>query len=74
MDIGNSRSDWSSMGIMSDGKTYNIPAGLIFSYPCICKDGVINPVVGISMSKKSKKRIETTVKELQSEKNVVGIN
>merc|ERR1712038_1726614 len=69
--LGTPEGDWSSMGIMSDGKTYNIPAGLIFSYPCICKNGVINPVVGISMTKKSAERIKTTVEELQSEKSVV---
>lgn len=29
---------WVSMGVYSDG-SYEAPAGLIYSFPCTCKDG-----------------------------------
>jgi len=69
--LGTPEGDWSSMGIMSDGKTYNIPEGLIFSFPCICKNGVFHPVEGLSLSKSAAARFKTTLEELQKEKSQV---
>jgi len=69
--LGTPKGDWSSMGIMTDGKTYGIPAGLMFSFPCICKNGVVTPVLGLSISKKTKARIVKTTEELQHEKSLV---
>lgn len=69
--LGTPDGTWSSMGIMSDGKTYDIPAGLIFSFPCICSKGVITPVTGLTISKNAAARIKTTTEELVSEKKVV---
>jgi len=36
--LGNTQPDWLSMGVISDGQ-WNVPAGLVFSYPVYCKDG-----------------------------------
>jgi len=69
--LGTPEGDWSSMGIMTDGKTYDIPEGLIFSFPCICRGGVITPVQGLTINEKAAARIKITLEELQSEKSVV---
>merc|ERR1712100_124575 len=31
--------DWQSVAFKTDGKLYGVPAGLMFSFPCIYKDG-----------------------------------
>ena len=36
--LGTDEGDWVSMGIYSDG-SYDIQEGLIYSFPCTCKDG-----------------------------------
>merc|ERR1712141_957560 len=36
--------DWQSVAFKTDGNLYNVPAGLMFSFPCICKDGKYAPV------------------------------
>lgn len=39
--------EWASMAVISDGSCYDIPAGLVFSVPTICKDGEYTVVTGI---------------------------
>lgn len=70
--LGTPEGDWSSMGILSDGTMYDIPEGLVCSLPCICRDGEIHPVQGLTLDKTSKERIAITVKELQQEKATVS--
>ena len=41
--LGTPQPDWTSMGVVSDGE-HGIPAGLVFSYPVYCKDGVYSIV------------------------------
>ena len=41
--------DWISMGIPSDG-SYGIPEGVIYGYPCTCKNGQYEIVKGIDVS------------------------
>jgi malate/lactate dehydrogenase len=36
--LGTAEGDWVSMGVYSDG-SYGIEKGLIYSFPCVCKDG-----------------------------------
>jgi len=36
--LGSEQPDWLSMGVVSDGQ-WNVPAGLVFSYPVYCTDG-----------------------------------
>jgi len=70
--LGTPHGDWSSMGLITDGKIYNIPEGIVFSFPCICKNGIATPVSGITLSEKTTARINTTVGELQHEKSIVS--
>jgi len=35
------------MGVYSDGTNYDVPEGLYFSFPAICKDGEYEIVKGL---------------------------
>jgi len=69
--LGTPEGDWSSMGILTNGKFYNIPEGLVFSLPCVCKNGAITPVSKLSFDSKTLARIKVTTDELLKEKSLV---
>ena len=62
--------DWVTMGVPSDG-SYGIPEGVIFGYPVTCRGGQYQVVKGIELSEFSRKRIDTTLKELHEERDSV---
>lgn len=67
--VGTRPGEWVSMGVMSDG-SYNIPAGINFSFPVTCFNGEWNIVKGLDLSDPlSQKMIKATLEELHSEKN-----
>jgi len=66
--LGTPEGTWSSMGVVTDGNTYGIPEDLIFSFPCICKDGEWKIVDGLKHGEYSQDKINTTKEELVTEK------
>jgi len=63
---------WFSAAIPSDGNAYNIPAGLIFSFPLRSMgNGQYEIVKGLPISDYTKKKLDETIKELQEERDVV---
>ncbi|MGJ3494505.1 Malate dehydrogenase [Piscirickettsia salmonis] len=62
--------DWVSMGVVSDG-SYGTPKGLIYGFPCRCKNGDYEIVQGLKWSDFSKKRIEAVTQELLEERAAV---
>jgi len=66
--LGTQKGEWVSMGVYSDGKTYGVPEGLIFSFPCQCYNGQYHIVKGLPIDAASQKLIDATTKELQEEK------
>ena len=68
---GSKSDDWVSMGILSDG-SYNINKGLIFSYPVICTGGKYEIVQGLEINEFSRKKLDTTQKELQEERDAIA--
>jgi malate dehydrogenase len=63
---------WFSAAVPSDGNSYGVPAGLIFSFPIRSHgDGKYEIVQGVSLSAYAKKKIEETTKELLEEREVV---
>ena len=42
-------SEWQSVGLLTDGTQYNVPEGLIFSYPVTSSNGSFNIVQGLNM-------------------------
>jgi malate dehydrogenase len=59
------------MGVPADG-SYHIPAGLIAGYPCTCTRGEWSIVTGLELDAFARERIETSVRELQDERDAVS--
>jgi len=68
--LGSPADDWVSMGVLSDG-SYNIAKGLIYSFPCICKDGDWKIVQGLSINDFSRSKMTATEQELIEERDAV---
>lgn len=68
--FGTKKNDWTSMSILSDG-SYDIPEGVIYSYPVICENGTFKIVQGLEISEFSRKRMQTTYKELVEERETI---
>lgn len=69
--LGTPAGDWVSMGIPSDG-SYDIASGVIYSYPCVCKEGKYEIVQGLPISDFSRQKMDETAKELNEEKAAVA--
>lgn len=63
--------DWVSMGVPSDG-SYDVPEGLISSFPCVVRDGSWEIVRGLEIDDYSRAKIDASVAELQSERDSVA--
>ena len=63
--------DWVSMGIPSDG-SYDVPEGIISSFPCTCKGGEYSIVQGLDISDFSRGRIDASTAELVTERDTVS--
>ena len=68
--LGTTTDDWVSMGVYSDG-SYGITEGLIYSFPCVCKDGDWKIVSNLEINEFSRKKMTTTEKELIEERDAV---
>ncbi|MDO4918833.1 malate dehydrogenase [Kocuria sp.] len=68
--LGNSRGDWTSMAVVSDG-SYGVPAGLMSSFPVTTSGGDWSIVQGLEISEFSRARIDASVAELESERAAV---
>ncbi len=68
--LGTAEGDWVSMGIYSDG-SYGIQEGLIYSFPCVCKNGDWEIVQGLEVNEFSRERMKATEQELAEERDAV---
>ena len=67
---GSAPNDWVSMAVYSDG-SYGIEEGLIYSFPCVCKNGNWEIVQGLDIDEFSRAKMTATEKELQEERDAV---
>ena len=67
---GTAEGDWVSMGVYSDG-SYGIAEGLIYSFPCVCKNGDWSIVQGLPVNEFSTGRMKATEQELAEERDAV---
>lgn len=63
--------DWTTMGILSDG-SYEIPEGIIYGFPVVCKDGRREIVKGLEISSFSRARLDIAYNELIQELDSVS--
>lgn len=68
--LGSADGDWVSMGVYSDG-SYDIEEGLIYSFPCVCKDGEWQIVQGLAIDDFSRSKMDATAQELKDERDAV---
>lgn len=67
---GTNGDDWVSMGVPSDG-SYGIAPGIIYSYPCRCKNGDYEIVQGLDIDAFSREKMDVTDRELREERAAV---
>src|SRR5215207_4595998 len=67
---GTPEGDWTSAAIVSDG-SYDVPAGLISSFPVVSRDGRWEIVPGLEIDDFSRARIDASVAELEEERAAV---
>lgn len=59
------------MGLVSDGSLYDIPEGIVYSFPVtIQPGGEVQVVKGLTISDFAREKMEITSKELQEEKEI----
>ncbi|WP_373087606.1 malate dehydrogenase [Zhongshania sp.] len=68
--LGTEGDDWVSMGVHSDG-SYGIAEGLIYSFPCRCKDGEWEIVQGLEVNDFSRAKMQASEQELAEERDGV---
>lgn len=68
--IGGSQ-DWVSMAVPTDGKSYDIPKDLIFSFPCTVSNSKYEIVKNIPINEFASQKLKATIKELVEERQEV---
>ena len=68
--LGTPDGDWVSMAVTSDG-SYDVPEGLLSSFPVTTKDGNWTIVQGLDIDKFSRARIDASTAELADERKAV---
>ncbi|HXH03200.1 MAG TPA: malate dehydrogenase [Candidatus Competibacteraceae bacterium] len=68
--LGTAEGDWVSMAIPADG-SYGIAEGVIYSYPCVCKDGRYEIVQGLEIDEFSRAKMKATEAELREERAAI---
>ncbi len=68
--LGTPEGDWVSMSVPSDG-SYDVPEGIISSFPCTVADGEYAIVQGLEINEFSRAKIDASVAELLEERDAV---
>ncbi len=70
--FGTPEDDWVSMSVASDG-SYGIAEGVMYSYPCVCRDGSYEIVQDLECNDFSRERMAATDRELREERAAVEV-
>lgn len=68
--FGTGEKDWVSMAVPSDG-SYGIEEGVVYSFPCTCKNGIYSIVTDLPVNDFSREKMKATEKELREERSAV---
>ena len=68
--FGNQEGGWVSMGVIVEGGKYGVDGDLCFSYPCTVQNGEWAVVEGLTINEFSRQKIDTSMKELQEERQM----
>jgi malate dehydrogenase len=64
-------SEWVTMGVPSDG-SYGIPEGVVYGFPCECKNGDYKIIQGLEIDEYSRGKMNATLAELEEERAAVA--
>ena len=70
--LGTQGDDWVSMAVPADG-SYGIAPGIIYSYPCRCKNGDYEIVQGLEVDAFSREKMDATAAELREERATIEL-
>jgi malate dehydrogenase len=65
--LGTEDGDWVSMAIPADG-SYGVAEGVLYSFPCVCKNGQYEIVQGLDLDAFSQEKMKATEQELREER------
>ncbi len=68
--LGSRGDDWVSMAVPADG-SYGIAPGVIYSFPCTCRDGAWQIVHGLGIGHDIQERMQASDRELREERAAV---
>ena len=68
--LGTQGNDWVSMAVPADG-SYGIAPGIIYSYPCRCKNGDYEIVQGLEVDAFSREKMDASAAELREERAAI---
>lgn len=68
--LGSAKSNWVSMAVPSDG-SYEIPEGLVYSFPVTCSNGDYEIVQDLAIDEFSRSMMSATQQELEEERDMV---
>mmetsp|Transcript_34562 Transcript_34562/g.25678 ORF Transcript_34562/g.25678 Transcript_34562/m.25678 type:complete len:161 (-) Transcript_34562:31-513(-) len=72
--VGTKNGEYCSMAVISNGNSYGIEGGLMYSFPCICKNGEWTIVNGLKHDDFGQQKLRATEEELlQERKMALGI-
>lgn len=64
--------EWQSIASYTDGNTYGVPKGIVFSFPCTTSGGKYKIVQGLNLDDEdSQAKIKKTTDELLGERQAV---
>lgn len=70
--VGTEPGDYASMAVISDGKTYGVPKGVGFSFPCETKNFDYKIVDDFVLDEFTKNKIEKSYKEIVDELSLIS--
>ncbi len=68
--LGTPEGDWVSMAVPSDG-SYGVAPGVVYSYPCVCRNGDYEIVQGLDRDEFSRVKMAASEAELREERAAV---
>jgi malate dehydrogenase len=69
--FGTKPGEWTNMGVISDGNTYGVPEGIMYSFPVsIAPGGKWSVVQGLAINDFSRGKMDKTAKELLEERKM----
>jgi malate dehydrogenase len=70
--LGTPSGDWVSMAVPSDGNSYGVKDGVIYSFPMTCRGGEWTIVEGLEIGASTRERMKLTEGELFEERTAVA--